>query len=139
MRYLLVLLMTITTQSIGPAAQASAGVNDLELALSLGNRTDVLQLAGVDSLESGRERLNDIDPGRLLPLGVPQTLVIGDLDAPWRIDMTRRYQAKARHLGDAVHTVLTTGANHFDVVDPQSGIAELLSKATRQMLSDPPR
>lgn len=111
-----------------------AGVNDLELSLTLGNRTDVLDLAGVESLQTGRDRLAEIDPGKLLPLGVPQILFIGDGDAEWRLDMTERYQANAREAGDDVRTVLLPGANHMDVVDAKSGVAALLAEAARELI-----
>lgn len=115
-------------------AVSIAGVNDLELALALGNRTDVLELAGAATLEEGRDRLADIDPARLLPLGVPQTLIIGDGDSEWRLDMTERYLLRAHQQGDTVRQILVTGANHMDIVDPHSGIAQLLAKASRDLL-----
>jgi pimeloyl-ACP methyl ester carboxylesterase len=43
-----------------------AGVNDLELTYTLGDRTDVLTLVGVDSLESGTQRFGETNPARLL-------------------------------------------------------------------------
>ena len=112
-----------------------AGVNDLELALTLGDRTDVLELAGVDDLASGRDRLGEVDPGRLLSLGVPQVQIIGDRDADWRLDMHQRFEAKARDAGDSIRTLIVPGANHMDIVDGASGMAPVLTGIARELLS----
>ena len=116
-----------------------AGVNDFELSLSLGNRTDMLELVGVESVDAGLERLGEVDPGRLLPLGVPQVQVIGDRDGEWRLEMNARYEEKARAAGDRVRTLVLPGANHMDVADARSGVATLLAaEAQRLLASDPP-
>ncbi len=115
-----------------------AGVNDLELALTLGGRTDVLELADVDDLASGRDRLGEVDPGRLLPLGVPLVQVIGDRDSKWRLDMHQRFEARTRDAGDPVRTLIVPGANHMDIVDGESGMAPVLAGIARELLSTSP-
>jgi acetyl esterase/lipase len=111
-----------------------AGVNDLELAFTLGERTDVLTLLGVDSLEAGSQRLDETNPARLLSLGVPQTLMIGDKDSPWRLDMTQRYARQARKAGDRTTTFVVGGANHMDLVDARSGFAVRVGGEARKLL-----
>ncbi|GAB3365577.1 alpha/beta hydrolase [Modestobacter lapidis] len=93
-----------------------AGVLDFDLALQAG-RDDVLQLLGVETAEQAAERFDDASPRHLLPLGVPQHLIIGTLDADWRNDIHRRYTEAARAAGDDVELTVLEGANHFDVVD----------------------
>ncbi len=86
------------------------------------------------SLASADTRLAETDPARLLPLGVPQALLIGDKDAPWRLEMTERYADHARSKGDLVRRIVIPGANHMDIVDARSGIARRLAEEARQLI-----
>ena len=110
-----------------------AGVNDLELSYTLGDRTDVLTLTGVDSLESGAKRFAETNPARMLPFGVPQTLMIGDKDAQWRLSMTQRYAESAVSAGDSTRVMMVPGANHIDVIDARSGFAASVAREAREM------
>jgi acetyl esterase/lipase len=107
-----------------------AGVNDLEGALALGNRADVLDLIGPGPAAGAR--FATTSPRRLLPLGVPQVLMVGTRDETWRIEMTRRYATAAAEAGDEVELLILEGANHADVVDPD-GPAPLMT--AREVLS----
>ncbi len=100
-----------------------AGVNDLEVSLELGNRTDVLTLSGIESAEGGESRFAETNPSRLRPFGIPQVLMIGDGDSQWRLDMTKRDADHAIAAGDGTRHVIIPGANHMDVIDPGSGLA----------------
>ena len=111
-----------------------AGVNDLELSLELGDRTDVLTLVGAESLESGAARFAETNPARLRPFGIPQTLMIGDRDSKWRLDMTERDADHANASGDPTKHVIVPGANHMDVIDPRSGFARGVALEARQIL-----
>ncbi len=111
-----------------------AGVNDLELSLELGDRTDVLTLTGAESLETGAARFAETNPARLRPFGIPQTLMIGDRDAKWRLDMTKRDADHANASGDLTRHVIVPGANHMDVIDPRSGFARGVALEARQIL-----
>jgi acetyl esterase/lipase len=108
-----------------------AGVNDLEGALALGNRTDVLDLIGTGD----DARLAATSPGRLLPLGVPQVLIIGTEDEAWRIEMTRRYAAAAAEAGDQVELLVLEGANHADVVDPHGPAPTMTARAVLTLVN----
>jgi len=94
------------------------GVNDLELSLTLGNRTDVLTLLGVASAAEAVPLFAETSPPRLLPFGVPQVLVVGTLEEDWRVEMTRAYAAAAERSGDPVRLSIPEGIDHFDVMDP---------------------
>lgn len=111
-----------------------AGVNDLEMSYTLGERKDVLTLIGVDSLDAGVHRFEETNPARLLPFGVSQTLMIGDQDSQWRLEMTQRYAENATAVGDTPRVVIVPGANHMDVVDSRSGFAENVAREARRIL-----
>jgi acetyl esterase/lipase len=111
-----------------------AGVNDLEAALALGGRTDVLDLVGAGAAAAG-PRFAMTSPGRLLPLGVPQVLIVGTRDEPWRIEMTRRYASAAAEAGDDVELRVLEGANHADVVDPHGPAPAMIARAVQSLVS----
>jgi acetyl esterase/lipase len=106
-----------------------AGVNDLEDALVLGHRTDVLDLIGSTS------RLSVTSPRRLLPLGVPQVLIVGSREEAWRIEMTRRYAAAAVEAGDDIELLIPEDVNHADVVDPYGPAPGMTARAVLSMVA----
>jgi len=92
---------TETDQPLPLAGVVSlAGVNDLARSLALGNRTDTLKLSGIESQSDAAARFAETDPSRLLPFGLPQALIVGSLDAEWRITMTRACAEDPRSAGD---------------------------------------
>ena len=111
-----------------------AGVNDLEVSLELGDRTDVLTLVGAETLESGAARFAETNPARLRPFGMPQTLMIGDRDSQWRLDMMKRDADHGSAAGDTIKHVIVPGANHMDVIDPRSGFARGVAFEAQQIL-----
>jgi len=114
-----------------------AGVNDLERSLELGNRTDVLDLIGAESQQAAGPRFAETNPGRLLPFGIPQALIVGTRDAKWRIAMTREYAAAAQAAGDTVDMELIEGADHFDVIDPEGPAVALVADVIKQLVGLP--
>ena len=108
-----------------------AGVNDLEGALEFGNRTDVFDLIGTGA----GARLATTSPGRLLPLGVPQVLIVGTRDEAWRIETTRSYAAAAAEAGDEVELLVLEGANHADVVDPHGPAPAMTARAVLSLVN----
>jgi acetyl esterase/lipase len=111
-----------------------AGVNDLEGALGLGNRTDVLDLIGTGTATAAT-RLATTSPARLLPLGAPQVLIVGTRDEAWRIEMTRRYAAAAATAGDEVELLVLDGANHTDVMDPHGPAPAMTARAISSLVN----
>ncbi|MCW2389607.1 acetyl esterase/lipase [Sphingobium sp. B11D3B] len=103
------------------------GVNDLEQALKLGNRTDILRMLGLANPEDAAALFTETSPVHLLPLGIPQTLVIGELEEPWRIEMTLGYAQVAEKSGDRVRVVKPEDANHFDVIDPHAPVFAMIA------------
>lgn len=75
----------------------------------------------VEDLLGGRldpDRLRLSDPASLVPLGVPQLLLLGDLDAIVPPAHGDAYGAAARAAGDTPEMVTVPGAGHFELVAP---------------------
>lgn len=58
------------------------------------------------------------DPGALLPLGVPVTLLHGSEDGLVPAEMSREYAALAGRMGDPVRLVELQGIEHYGLIDP---------------------
>ncbi len=103
-----------------------AAVVDLQLTRDLSgfftfahDKREIEQIMG-GTPEQQPERYLAGDPGHLLPLTTPQTLIQGTDDAQIPPDLPRRWADKARRQGDIVNLVSLPGTGHLDVVDPQS-------------------
>lgn len=96
-----------------------AGVLDLESAYKHG-RKDVLKLLAAKDGSDIADKAPIASSINLLPMGVPQTLIIGSKDNTWRLGSQRRYRDAGVEGGDAIDLVELDGANHFDTVDPCS-------------------
>jgi acetyl esterase/lipase len=129
--------------AIWAAAQENARVKPA-LVLSLAGVLDLVEGANRGVYERAIEGLMDglpgdraaayaaASPAELLPIGVPQLLVHGDLDLADNVEMNRVYAAQAAAAGDEVELVELAGADHFDVIEPGTEawtrIVELLSE-----------
>lgn len=93
---------------------------------------------GVDKLlggspESQPERYAMGSPMNLVPLGVPQTLVLGGYDDNWT-PVGRRYFDRAKAAGDDVRLVEAPESGHFEMIDPRSTTWPLVRDALRELL-----
>lgn len=61
-------------------------------------------------------------PQTMLPLGVPTLVVHGDADVNVPPDMADAYIAAAAAAGDEVLVLRPVGVDHFDVIDPATGV-----------------
>ncbi|MEK9509666.1 alpha/beta hydrolase [Gemmatimonadota bacterium Y43] len=68
--------------------------------------------------ESWHDRLALSSPTGALPLGVPQLMVTGALDATVASAHAEHWAGLARAAGDPVEVVIPEGAGHFEVVAP---------------------
>ncbi len=107
-------------------AVALAGAVDLQLTIDLAgyltfahDKREVQQFMGGTPAEHPDRYLAG-DPGHLLPLNIPQLLIQGTEDDQIPPDLPARWAEKARRQGDQVTLLTIPGADHFDVVDPQS-------------------
>ena len=103
-----------------------AGAVDLRLTLELGGAVDfanggpaVVALMG-GSPTQVPDRYSAANPGELLPLGAQQILIQGSDDDQIPPQLPHRWADAARRHGDAVEVNIIPGADHFDVVDPES-------------------
>ena len=122
------------------AVIALAGAVDLQLVIDLsGHLTFAHDKREVYALMGGTpsdqpERYLAGDPGHLLPLNVPQLLIQGADDDQIPPDLPLRWAEKARRLGDQVAIKIIPGADHFDIVDPQSGAWPTIQSAILSLL-----
>jgi acetyl esterase/lipase len=110
-----------------------AGVVDLEDALKIGNRTDTLRLLNVTDADAAAPLWPETNPMRLLPFGIPQMLIVGTRDNPWRVTITKNFAQAATAKGDEVRLIVPEGANHFDVIHARGPVYPMISTAMKSM------
>lgn len=105
---------------------ALAGAVDLQKTLALAgdstfahDREQVLRFMGAMPAQAP-ERYAAGDPGALLPFNVPQMLVQGTEDDQIPAALPRQWAERGRSRGETVGLEMIPGADHFDVVDPDS-------------------
>jgi acetyl esterase/lipase len=79
-----------------------------------------------------QDRVQRASPIEMVPLGITQTLVIGERDSIVPKSQAERFADAARQMGDsaAVATILTAG--HFELVDPSHGGFKVIREAVLQ-------
>jgi len=81
------------------------------------------------SPETVRDRYRAASPGELLPIGVPQKIVVAHLDESFR-DFGRSYAAKAHAAGDEQLAVVDAPrSGHFDVIAPTTATWAIVRRA----------
>jgi len=66
------------------------------------------------------ERYAQASPRRLLPLGVPQVLILGQYEERVPLALAEEYVAAARRAGDAVQLEVIPGVGHFEIASPRA-------------------
>ena len=123
------------------AAIALAGAVDLRLTIDLSgyldfahDKQEVFALMGGPPAEY-RDRYKAGNPGDLLPFNVPQFLIQGTEDDQIPAGIPERWAQNAQGAGDKVAVTILPGADHFDVVDPQShawpAVREIVQRAVQ--------
>lgn len=109
-------------------ALAFAGAVDLRLTLALAgeglfahDRDEVLGLMGGTPADHP-ERYSNGNPGDLLPLQAPQILLQGTDDDQIPPELPVRWATLAHSRGSHASVHLLPGADHFDLVDPESHV-----------------
>jgi acetyl esterase/lipase len=107
-------------------AVALAGAVGLQMTIDLAgyftfahDKYEVYALMGGPPSEYG-DRYKAGDPADLLPFNVPQVLVQGTEDNQIPPGLPNKWAERARRVGDTVRVEMIQGADHFDVVDPES-------------------
>lgn len=89
------------------------------------------------SPEKVPDRYRAASPGELLPIGVPQAIVIAAHDERFR-DFGRSYAAKARAAGeDQLRIVDAPQSGHFDVIAPPTSTWPIVLRALADLCSPP--
>jgi acetyl esterase/lipase len=115
-----------------------AGITDLaEYAAPEGCGAAVPELLGGDP-GAVVERLKKSSPIEMVPLGIPQTLIIGEHDPIVPVRQAEAYREAAWREGDVVPVIEIPGAGHFELVDPtHPGFQVVLEEIMRSLeLSD---
>jgi acetyl esterase/lipase len=81
------------------------------------------------------ERLRRASPIELVPLGVPQTLVVGGLDAIVPGEQALSHAAAARRAGDGVEVREVPGVGHFELIAPESVAWPVVRDAVLEMVA----
>jgi acetyl esterase/lipase len=74
------------------------------------------------------------NPAQLLPIGVPQVLVHGELDGAVPAEMSRGYVERAAAAGDHATLVELPGVGHMELIDPASAAWSATVQHLRRML-----
>ena len=117
-----------------------AGAVDLRLTCDLsGNLTFAHDKREVYSLMGGppsefENRYRAGNPGDLLPFGIPQVLLQGSDDDQIPPQLPARWADLARSQGDEAVVTIVPGADHFDIVDPQSEAWPTVQAAVLKMV-----
>lgn len=80
------------------------------------------------------ERYAHASPIRLLPLGVPQVLVIGEHEDFVPRPLAEAYARAAERSGDSVRLVIIPGAGHFEIASPRTAAWPRVQAAIRSLL-----
>lgn len=120
-------------------AVSLAGTLDLELRQQIGPPV-ILDLLDVESEEEAQPRYAQASPRHLLPLDIPQEVIIGSEDSDYLIEVSEAYVEAATKAGDDVNYTFLEGANHFDIVDPCGPAWPLIAEAVFSLMdySPPP-
>ena len=102
------------------AAVALAGVVDLRRAWELRLSSNVTQRLLSDMPDIVPDRYAAASPYELLPLGVRQILFHGTADDSVPFEISERYVARARELGDDATLITLPGVGHFEPVEAQT-------------------
>jgi acetyl esterase/lipase len=111
-----------------------AGVTDLERAV----REKVCDTMAAELIggrpQEAAARYSEASPIERLPLGVPQRLVTGSLDAVVPPAFGDDYVLRARREGDDATHAIVEGAGHFEGIAPATGAFRVVLEATRRLL-----
>jgi acetyl esterase/lipase len=80
------------------------------------------------------ERYAQASPRRLLPVGVPQVLIVGQYEEFVPLALAQEYVAAARQAGDTVHLEVISGVGHFEIASPQASTWPRVRSSIRALL-----
>ena len=80
------------------------------------------------------DRYAQVSAIRMVPLGVPQVIVVGSHEEFVPLPFVRAYEGAARRAGDSVRVVLIEGAGHFESANPRAFTWPRVRAAIRALL-----
>ena len=80
------------------------------------------------------ERYAQASPIKLLPLGIPQVIILGEHEDFVPLPFAQAYTRAATQAGDSVRLVVIPGAGHFEIASPRKSTWPLVESAIRALL-----
>jgi acetyl esterase/lipase len=80
------------------------------------------------------EHYAQASPMKLLPLGVPQAVVVGEYEEFVPLPFARAYVRAAQRAGDRVQMILIPGVGHFEIASPRAAICPRIESAIRSLI-----
>ena len=80
------------------------------------------------------ERYAPASPMKLLPLGVPQVIVLGEYEEYVPLSLARTYVQAAERTGDRVRLMVIPGVGHFEIASPRAAIWPGVESAIRSLI-----
>ncbi len=113
---------------------ALAGISDLAAYASPeGCGSSVKGLLG-GSPVAFPDRISRSSPIEMVPFGIEQILIVGELDPIVPLEQAERFAAAALPMGDAVDIRVVAGAGHFELIDPSADAFEVVRTAVSDIL-----
>jgi len=81
------------------------------------------------------ERYQSTSPIEMLPIRVPQTVIVGDHDIPIIIEDSKTYVATAKKKGDEGQLIIVNHASHHELVAPGSSAWLTVRSSVLSMLN----
>jgi len=73
-------------------------------------------------------------PMKLLPLGLPQVVVLGEYEEYVPLKSAQAYVQAAERMGDKVRMILIPGVGHFEIASPRAAIWPKVELAIRSLI-----
>jgi len=80
------------------------------------------------------QRYAEASPMKLLPLGVPQVVVLGEHEDYVPLPFARAYVEAAERAGDRARLLLIPGVGHFEIASPRAAIWPQVESAIRSLI-----
>jgi pimeloyl-ACP methyl ester carboxylesterase len=81
------------------------------------------------------DRYAEASPINLLPLGVPQVLILGEHEDFVPLPLAAAYTEAAARVGDSLRLFVIPGIGHFEIASPRASTWPLVESAIRALLS----
>lgn len=80
------------------------------------------------------EHYAEASPMKLVPLGVPQVVVVGEYEEFVPLQFARAYVQAAERAGDRARLIVIPGVGHFEIASPRAAIWPKVESAIRSLI-----